>query len=184
MAIIQQLHVRKITTSGSSFCIYCNKPLVYGSRGKKDLLKDAAKSTEHLSSTKNYLSTTLLPLHRRKPTSSSSSDISTCTPLARKCTMPYGVAEHVHTTVTCLLMKENILHLIVSVSDCKHHLEADILSSVAENSLLLSIVPIKNYQFLSRDSRPYLISKLIGLMCLISLIMGFQFMFLKIQQTV
>ena len=83
MAIISQLYVRKITTSGSSFCIYCNKALVYGSTGKKDQLKDATKSTEHLSSKKNYLSTTLLPLHQRKPTSGSSSDISTCTPLAR-----------------------------------------------------------------------------------------------------
>ena len=53
-------YVRKINVSGSAFCIYCNKPLVYGNTGKKDLLKHATKSTEHLSSKKNYLSTTLL----------------------------------------------------------------------------------------------------------------------------
>ena len=56
-------YVRKINVSGSAFCIYCNKPLVYGNTGKKDLLKHAMKSTEHLSSKKNLLSTTLLPLH-------------------------------------------------------------------------------------------------------------------------
>ena len=171
-------YVRKITTSGSSFCICCNKPLVYGSTDKKDLLKDAAKSTEHLSSKKNYLSTTLLPLHQRKPTSSSSSDISTCTPLARKCTMPYGVAENVHTTVTCLLMKENILHLIVSVSDCISSWSWYLIFCCRKFITAINR-PYKNYQFLSRDSRPYLISKWIGLLCLISLNMGFQFMFLK-----
>ena len=72
-------YVRKINVSGSAFCIYCNKPLVYGNTGKKDLLKHATKSTEHLSSKKNYLSITLLPLHWRKPTIDSSSEISTCT---------------------------------------------------------------------------------------------------------
>ena len=60
-------YVWKINVSGSAFCICCNKPLVYGNIGKKDLLKHATKSTEHLSSKKNYLSVTLLPLHRRKP---------------------------------------------------------------------------------------------------------------------
>ena len=50
----------------SSYYIYCNKPLVYGNTGKKDLLKHATKSTGPLSSKKNYLST--LPLHWRKPT--------------------------------------------------------------------------------------------------------------------
>ena len=99
----------KINVSGSAFCIYCNKPLVCGNTCKKDLLKHAAKSIEHLPSKKNYLSTTLVSLHWRKPTSDSSSEISTCTPLARKCTMPYGVAEYVHTTTTCLLLEENTL---------------------------------------------------------------------------
>ena len=52
-------YVRKINVNGSEFCIYCNKPLVYCNTGKKDLLKHATKSTEQLSSKKNYLSTTL-----------------------------------------------------------------------------------------------------------------------------
>ena len=55
--------------------------------------------------------------------------------------MPYGVAENVHTTATCPSLKENTSRLIVSVSDRKYHLEAYILSFVAENSLLLSAVP-------------------------------------------
>ena len=91
-------YVRKINVSGSAFCIYCNKPLVYGNTGKKDLHKHATKSAKHLSIKKNYLSITLLPLHWWKPTMDSSSEISTCTPLARECTMPDGVAESVHIT--------------------------------------------------------------------------------------
>ena len=91
-------YVRKINVSGSAFCIYCNKPLVYGNTGKKDLHKHATKSAEHLSIKKNYLSIRLLPLHWWKPTIDSSSEISTCTPLAREWTMPDGVAENVHTT--------------------------------------------------------------------------------------
>ena len=117
-------YVRKINLSGSAFCIYCNKPLVYVNTGKKDLLKHATKSTEHLSSKKNYLSATLLPLHWRKPTIDSSSEISTCTPLAREFTMPYGVAENVHTTAAYPSLEENTSRPIVSISDCKHHLEA------------------------------------------------------------
>ena len=96
---------------------FVSKPLVYGNTGKKDLLKHAMKSTEHLSRKKNHLSITLLPLHWRKPTIDSSSEISTCTPLARECTMPYGVTENVHITDACPSLKENTSHPIVSVSD-------------------------------------------------------------------
>ena len=70
-------YVTKINVSGSAFCIYCNKPLVYDNTGKKDLHEHDTKSTEHLSSKKNYLSITLLPLNWRKPTINSSSEIST-----------------------------------------------------------------------------------------------------------
>ena len=90
-------YIRKINVSGSPFCICCNKPLVQGNTGKKDLLKNAPKSTEHLSSKKNYLSTTLLPLYWRKPTIDLASEISRGVPLARWCIMPYCVAENVHT---------------------------------------------------------------------------------------
>ena len=139
--------VRKINISVSAFCIYCNKPLVYGNTGKKDLLKDATKLTEDLSSKMDYLFTTLLPLHWRKPTSGSSSDISACTPLARKCAMPCGVAENANTTVTRSSLKESISRPIVGVSDCKHHLETCILSFIAENSILLSMFPKNNSVF-------------------------------------
>ena len=125
-------YVRKINVSGSAFCVYCNKPLVYGNKGKEDLLKHATKSAEHLSSKKSYLYTTVLPLHWRKPTIDSSSAISTCTPLARECTRRYGVAENVHPTAACPSLKENTSCPIVSVSDRKHHLEAYILSFVSE----------------------------------------------------
>ena len=78
-------YVRKINVSGSAFCIYCSKTLVYGNTGKKDLLNHARKSTEHLSSKKNYLSTILLPLYQRKPKSNTSCENSTCASLAREC---------------------------------------------------------------------------------------------------
>ena len=123
---------------------------------KKDLHKHATKSIEHLSRKKNHLSITLLPLHWRKPTINSSSEISTCSPLARECTMPHGVAENVHTTTACPSLKENPSHRIVSVSDQKHHLEAYILSFVAEDLLPQSIVSTKLIelsQFLSRDPK-------------------------------
>ena len=94
-------------------------------------------------------------VRRRKPTSHSSSEISTCTPLARECTMPYFVAENVHTTATCPSLQENTSRQIASVSYRKYHLEAYVLSFVAENSLPLSVVPklIEFSQFLSRDPR-------------------------------
>ena len=133
-------YVRKINASSSAFCIYCNKHLVYGNAGKKDLLKHATKSTEHLSSKKNYLSTIFLPLHWRKLTSDSSSEIRTCTPLARVYIICYGAAGNVHTTPTCPSLKENTSRPIVIVSDRKRHLETYILSIVAENSLSLSVV--------------------------------------------
>ena len=108
-----------------------------------------------MSSKKNYLSTTLLSLHWRKPTSDSSSEINTCTPLARECTLPSGVAENVHTIATCPLFKENTSHSIVSVLDPKHHLKVYIISFVAENSLCYQIVPelFAFSQFLSGDSK-------------------------------
>ena len=85
-------YVRKINVSDSAFCIYCNKNLVYGNAGKDDLLKHATKSTEHLSSKRNYLSTTFLPLYWRKLTIDSSSEIRAYTPLARVSIIPYGAA--------------------------------------------------------------------------------------------
>ena len=55
--------------------------------------------------------------------------------------MPYGVAEIVHTTATRPSLKENTMHPTASVLGHKHHLEAYILSFIAENSLPLSVVP-------------------------------------------
>ena len=133
-------YVREINVSGSAFCIYCNKYLVCSNAGKKDLLKHAKKSTEYLSSKKNYLSNTFLPLHWGKLTSDSSSKIRTCTPLARVFIIPYGAAGNVHTTTTCPSLKENTLPPIVIVSDRKPDLETYILPFVAENSLPLSLI--------------------------------------------
>ena len=103
----------------------------------------------------SMLSTTLLPLHWGKPTIDSSSEIRTCTPLARERTMQYGVAENVHTTAACPSLKQNTSPPIVNVPDRKHHLEAYILSFVAENSSPLSVVPklIEFSQFLFRDPK-------------------------------
>ena len=104
-------YVRKINASGSAFC----KHLIYDNAGKEDLLKHATKSTEHLSSKKNHLSTNFLPLHWRKITSDLSSEIRTCTPKARvyntlwwsrKCPhrwyMPFIETEHFASYSYCL----------------------------------------------------------------------------------
>ena len=69
--------------------------------------------------------------------------------------MTFSVAENVHTTAACPSLKENTSHPIVSDSDRKPRLEAYILSFVAEDLLLLSIIPksIEFSQFLSRDPK-------------------------------
>ena len=54
--------------------------------------------------------------------------------------MLYGVAENVYTTAACPSLKENTSHPIISVSGGKH-LEAYILSFVAEDLLPQSVVP-------------------------------------------
>ena len=149
-------YVTKIHVSGSAFCIYCNKPLVSGNTGKKGLFKHATKSTEHLSSKENYFSPTLLPLHWRKTTSESSSEIGTCTPLAHALCCSRKCPHHCHMP----FVEREYFASIFSVSDHKHHLEAYVLSFVAENSLLLSVIPklMEFSQFLSRD--PKALSKL------------------------
>ena len=89
-------YVRKINVSGSAFCIYCNKPLVYGNTGKKDL-----------SMLRNQQNTCLVrrniyPPHSYHFIGGSLQSIHQVrlvpVPLARECIMPYGVAENVHTT--------------------------------------------------------------------------------------
>ena len=69
------------------------------------------------------------------------------------CIILYGAAGNVHTAATCPSLKENTLHPIVIVSDCKRHLEIYILSFVAENSLRLSftIKLIEFFHFLSTE---------------------------------
>ena len=123
IAIIYQLMVGKLMLVAPHFVsVVIN---LYSNAGKKDLLKHATKSTEQLSRQNNYLSTTLLPLHWRKPTRDSSTEISTCNPLASECTMPDGVAGIFHTTAVCPSLKENTSCPIISVSDCTHHFEAN-----------------------------------------------------------
>ena len=95
--------------------------------------------------------------------------------------MSYGVAENIHTTAACPSLKENTSHPIVTVSDRKPHLEASILSFVAEDLLLLSIVPksVEFSQFSSRD--PKALSQLGMNRTAVSdkLNVGFQFIFVK-----
>ena len=146
--IIYQLMLGKLMLLALHFV-----SLLYGNAGKKGLLKHDVKSTEHLSNKKNYWSTTLLPLHCRKPASNSSSEFSICARLACECAMLYGVIENVHTTGTCPSLKENNSYPIVSVSDCKHHLEAYIL--FCRKFIMPLFVPklLEFSQFLSRDSK-------------------------------
>ena len=65
-------YIRKIDAGGLAFCVYCNKPVCYGSSGKKDILAHAKKSPHHLFNKKDYRQTTCLPLSWSQPSSSSS----------------------------------------------------------------------------------------------------------------
>ena len=130
--------IRKIDASGLAFCIYCNKPVSYGSSGKKDILAYARKSPNHLRNKKDYHKSTYLPLFWNQP--SSTTELNKCTPKSCKCKLPYGIAENVHTTSNCPVMR-NKINPVVNLVDRKHHLEAYVISFVVENSLLLSSVP-------------------------------------------
>ena len=85
--------------SGLAFCIYCNKPVSYGSSGKKDILAHARKSPNHLCNKKDFHQSTHLPLSWSQP--SSTTELHKCTPKSSECNLPYGIAENVHTTSKC-----------------------------------------------------------------------------------
>ena len=138
--------------SGLAFCIYCNKPVSYGSSGKKDILAHARKSPNHLCNKKDYHQSTLLPLSWSQP--SSSTELHKRTPKSSECNLPYGIAQNVHTTSKCPAMR-NKINPVVVLADPKHHLEACVISIVVENSLLLSTVPkfIEFAKNLARDHK-------------------------------
>ena len=123
--------------SGVAFCIDCNKPVSYGSSGKKDILAHARKSPNHLRNKKDYHQSTHLPLSWSQP--SSTTELYKCTPKSSECNLPYGIVENVHTTSNCPAM-HNKINPVVSLVDRKHHLEACVISFVVENSLPLSTV--------------------------------------------
>ena len=105
---------RKIDASGLGFCIYCNKPVSYGSSGKKDISAHARKSPNHLHSKKHYHQSTRLPLSWSQP--SSITELHKCTPKSSKCNLPYGIAENAHTTSKCPAIC-NKINLVVSLVD-------------------------------------------------------------------
>ena len=129
--------IRKIDASGLAFCIYCNKPASYGSSGKKDISAHARKSPSHLRNKKENHQSTRLPLSWSQP--SSKTELHKCTLKSSECNLPYGIAESVGTTSKCPAMR-NKSNPVVSLVDCKHHLEPYVISFVVENSLLLSSV--------------------------------------------
>ena len=145
-------YIRKIDASGLAFCIYCNKPVSYGSSGKKDILAHARKSPNHLRNKKDYHQSTHLPLSLSQP--SSTTELYKCTPKSSECNLPYGIAENVHTTSKCPAM-HNKINPVVSLVDRKHHLEACVISFVVENSLPLLTVPkfIEFAKNLAEDSK-------------------------------
>ena len=118
-------YIRKIDASGLAFCIYCNKPVSYKSSGKKDILAHAKKSTHHLHNKSDYRQTTCLPPCWNQP--SSSFELSKCSPKSNECNLTYGIAENVHTSSKCSAL-QNKSNPAVSLTDCKHHLEAYVVS--------------------------------------------------------
>ena len=77
-----------------------------------------------------------------------------CTPKSSECNLPYGIAQSVHTTSKCPVMR-NKINPVVSLVDRKHHLEAYVISFMVENSLPLSSVPkfIEFAKNLARDHK-------------------------------
>ena len=130
--------IRKMDASGLAFCIHCNKSVSYGSSGKKDILAHARKSPNHLRNKKDFHQGTHLPLSWSQP--SSTTELHKCTPKLSECTLPYGIAENVHTTSKYPAMR-NKINPIVGLVDRKRHLEAFVISFMVENSLPLSTVP-------------------------------------------
>ena len=92
-------YIRNIVASGLAFCIYRNKPVSYGSSGKKDILAHARKSPNHFRNKKDYHQSTCLRLPWSQP--SSTTELHKCTPKSSECNLPYGIAENVHTTSKC-----------------------------------------------------------------------------------
>ena len=131
-------YIRKRDASGLAFCIYCNKPVSYGSSGKKDILAHARKSPNHLRNKKDYHQSTRLTLSWSQP--SSTTELHKWTLKSSECNLPYGIVENVHTTSKCPAMR-NKINPVVSLVDRKHHLEAYVISFMVENSLPLSSVP-------------------------------------------
>ena len=129
-------YIRKIDASGLAFCICCNKPVSYGSSGKKDVLAHARKSPNHLRNKKDYHQSTCLPLSWSQP---SSTKLHKCTPKSSECNLSYEIAENVHTTSKCPATR-NKINSVVSLVD-QHHLEAYVISFVVQYPLPLSSVP-------------------------------------------
>ena len=123
--------------SGLAFCIYCNKPVSYGSSGKKDILSHTRKSPNQLCNKKDYHQSTHLPLSWSQP--SSTTELQKCTPKSSECNLPNGIAKNVHTISKCPAMR-NKINPVVGLVDRKHHLEACVISFVVENSIPLSTV--------------------------------------------
>ena len=53
---------------------------------------------------------------------------------SQKCNLPYRIAENVRTSSKCPAL-QNKSNPVVSLTDCKHHLEMYVISFVVENSL-------------------------------------------------
>ena len=137
MEILYWIILETLDTSGLAFCIYCNKSVSYKSSGKKDILAHAKKSSHHLRSRKDHCQTTCLPLSCSEPTLSS--ELRKCSTKSKKFNLPYRITKNVHISSKCpdLQKKSNP---VVSLIHHKH-LEAYVISFVAENSVPLSSVP-------------------------------------------
>ena len=67
--------------------------------------------------------------------------------------MPHGIAENVHTSSKCPAL-QNKSNPVVSLIDCKHHIEAYVISFVVENSLPITSV-LKLIDFAKKLSRDH-----------------------------
>ena len=132
-------YIRKIDASGLASCIYFNKPVSYVRSCKKDKTKSMMPKCHLIISTIKKIIVKLIVYlvlgvnypHYLNQLKSKESNL------------PYRIPENVHIFSNCPAL-QNKSNSIVSIIDCKYHLEAYFISFVVENSLLLSSVPKTN----------------------------------------
>ena len=114
----------------------CKEFLIYGSSGKKQLLKHAVQCEKN-ESRKLRMQNTRHPLSWLDPPIAAKPFNKCSQPL---CSLPYGTPENVYDSSACSTKNLPAEKLIVAVSDCKSNTEVFILSFAVLNLILISTI--------------------------------------------